>query len=53
MLAIMLGFYGGLSAILEIILPPIVKLFIQRKTKQNDTNIATTGKSLLHESASS
>jgi hypothetical protein len=49
MLTIMLGFYGGLSAILEIILPPVVKLVIQRWTKRkkqiqtNDTNTLSTG----------
>jgi hypothetical protein len=49
MLTIMLGFYGGLSAILDIILPPVVKLIIQRWTKRNkqipknDTNTLPTG----------
>jgi len=53
MLTIMLGFYGGLSALLDIILPPIVKLFIQKWTKRNtqiqtdQTNNVTTGKTIL------
>ncbi len=47
MLAIMLGFCGGLSAILEIILPPIVKLIMRQKTKRNHTNTITTGKRIV------
>jgi hypothetical protein len=49
MLAIMLGFYGGLSAILEIILPVVVKIVIKRWTKRNKqiqinyANTLTTG----------
>ncbi|CAF1036853.1 unnamed protein product [Rotaria sp. Silwood1] len=34
MLAIMLGFYGGLSTILEIILPPLVKSYLQQWSKR-------------------
>ncbi|CAF1006039.1 unnamed protein product [Rotaria sordida] len=36
MLAIMLGFYGGLSAILEIILPPLVKIGSQQWSKRKN-----------------
>jgi hypothetical protein len=50
MFTIMLGFYGGLSMILEIILPTIVKLFIQRWTKRNkqiQTDHIDIGKTIL------
>ena len=47
MFAIMLGFCGGLSAILEIILPPIVKLIMRQMTKRNHTNTITTGKRIV------
>jgi hypothetical protein len=50
----MLGFYGGLSTILHIILPPMVKLVIQQWTKRNAQIIThhidtvTTGKTILN-----
>ncbi|CAF3549071.1 unnamed protein product [Rotaria sp. Silwood1] len=53
MLAIMLGFYGGLSTILEIILPPLVKSYLQQWSKRkkkirldNPTNL-TIGKIII------
>ncbi|CAF0862999.1 unnamed protein product [Adineta steineri] len=46
MLAIMLGFYGGLSVILDIILYPMVKFVIKRSTKRNPTNMITTDASM-------
>ncbi|CAF4038041.1 unnamed protein product [Rotaria sp. Silwood2] len=50
MLATMLGFYGGLSTILEIILPPLVKTASQQWSKRKksvqlgDPSVVTTGK---------
>ncbi len=46
MIAMMLGFYGGLSVILEIILPPIVKSIRQRWHKRDPINSTTAGKKL-------
>ncbi|CAF3985031.1 unnamed protein product [Rotaria sordida] len=49
MLTMMLGFYGGLSAILEIVLPPIVKVILQQWSKRkkriqlDNLNNITTG----------
>ena len=36
MLAIMLGFYGGLSVILEIVLPTLVRQIIKRRSKSKE-----------------
>ncbi|CAF3747101.1 unnamed protein product [Rotaria sp. Silwood1] len=53
MLTTMLGFYGGLSVILEIILPPFVKIIIKqwskRKTSRqsNNSNEITTSKIII------
>jgi len=50
MLPMILGFYGGLTALLQIILPPIVSLFIKQKTKRKRqilTDTHTTGKTIL------
>jgi hypothetical protein len=41
MLAIMLGFYGGLTAILQIILPPIVKIILKLWEKTKNKQIQT------------
>jgi hypothetical protein len=43
MIAMMLGFYGGLSVILEIILPPIVKSIRQRSHKRDPISSSTAG----------
>jgi hypothetical protein len=42
MLTIMIGFYGGLGAILDIILPPIVKVLRRRWIKRRQTNPGNT-----------
>lgn len=44
MLAMMLGFYGGLSAILDIILPPMVKLVRRRWSQAGQRRAKTIGK---------
>jgi hypothetical protein len=46
MIAMMLGFYGGLSVILEIILPPIVKSIRQRWHKRDPINSTMAGEKL-------
>jgi hypothetical protein len=46
MIAMMLGFYGGLSVILEIVLPPIVKCIKQRWHKRDSVNSTTAGEAV-------
>ena len=47
MVTVMLGFYGGISALLEIILPPLVKLarsrWVKRRSRQQKTTNSLTG----------
>ncbi|CAF1564746.1 unnamed protein product [Adineta ricciae] len=48
-ITMMLGFYSGLSAILEIILPALVRLIMKHKKKEDDASQSTNKTSILNQ----